>query len=323
MMREIIEVNPGKLSAKAVTYESLGGSEIIKIVDRTVRIPEAGEVRIRVKAAGVNPTDALLRKMDNPMVRFPVIPGADAAGVIESVGSGVSRLKIGDEVMAVLTAFRPDGGAQVGYLVVPAASVVLKPKNATFAQAAGLPMNGLTALRALELTQLKAGQTLAITGGAGVLAHYTIAAAKRLGLIVIADAKPEEHDLVRSYGADFVIERGDNFTDLIRQQFPHGVDALVDTAVLVEKCFPAIRDGGKYITVRRLGDIRNERDIKISMVWVPDVLENTEGLKLLREMVECGEIILNVAGEYPPERVFEAQQALAAGGLRGRPVILF
>ena len=69
-MKEIIEANSGTLSAKAVSYESLGGAEIIKIVDRTVRIPEAGEVRIRVKAAGVNPTDALLRKMDNPMMRF-------------------------------------------------------------------------------------------------------------------------------------------------------------------------------------------------------------------------------------------------------------
>jgi len=322
-MTEIIESTPGTLSGKAITYEGLGGPEVIKIVERTVRPPKAGEVRIRVKAAGVNPTDELLRKIENSTVSFPVVPGADAAGVIESVGPGVSRLQVGEEVMAALSAFRPDGGAQSTYIVVPAASVVSMPKGTTFAQAATLPMNGLTALRAIELTELKAGQVLAVTGGAGHLAHYVIAAAKKLGLTVIADAKPEESDLVRSYGADFVVERGDGFTEAIRRQFPDGADALIDTAVLVTKTFPAIRDRGIYIAVRRVGDVPIERDIQIKMVWVPDVLENTEGLDFLREMVESGEIKLNVAGVYAPEQVADAQQALAAGGLRGRPVIAF
>jgi NADPH2:quinone reductase len=322
-MTEMIESTPGTLSGKAITYEGLGGLEIIKIVERAVRPPEAGEVRIRVKAAGVNPTDELLRKIENNMVNFPLVPGADAAGVIESVGPGVSRFKVGQDVMAALTPYRPDGGAQATYIVVPASSVVLMPKGTTFEQAAGLPMNGLTALRAIDLTELKAGQVLAVTGGAGVLAHYIIAAAKKLGLTIIADAKPEESDLVRSYGANFVVERGDGFTDAVRRQFPEGVDALIDTAVLATKSFPAIRDGGIYIAVRRLSDISKERDIQIKMVWVPDVLENTKGLDFLREMVESGEIELKVAGVYAPEQVADAQQALAAGGLRGRPVIVF
>ena len=322
-MTEMIESTPDTVSGKAITYEGLGGPEIIKIVERAVRPPEAGEVRIRVKAAGVNPTDGLLRKIENSMVNFPVVPGADAAGVIESVGPGVSRLQVGEEVMAALTPYRPDSGAQAAFIVVPAASVVPIPKGTTFEQAAGLPMNGLTALRAIELTELKAGQVLAVTGGAGVLAHYTIAAAKKLGLTIIADAKLEESDLVRGYGANFVVERGDGFTNAVRRQFPEGVDALIDTAVLATKSFPAIRDGGIYIAVRRLSDISKERDIQIKMVWVPDVLENTKGLDFLREMVESGEIELKVAGVYAPEQVADAQQALAAGGLRGRPVIVF
>ena len=294
-MSKINETPPGPLSGRAITYERLGGPEVIRIIERVVRPPKAGEVRITVKAAGV----------------------------IESVGPGVSRLQVGDEVMAALTAFRPDGGAQSTYIVVPAASVVSIPKGSTFAQAATLPMNGLTALRAIELTELKAGQVLAVTGGAGHLAHYVIAAAQKLGLTVIADAKLEESDLVRSYGADFVVERGDGFTEAIRRQFPDGVDALIDTAVLVTKSFQAIRDRGIYIAVRRLGSLPTERDIQMKMVWVPDVLENTKGLEQLRIMVENGEITLKVAGEYSPEQVAEAQQALATGGVRGRPVIVF
>lgn len=322
-MANLPETSFGPVSGKAVTYEGLGGPEIIKVVERTVRPPAFGEVRIRVRAAGVNPTDELLRKIENSAVRFPVVPGADAAGVVESVGAGVSRLRVGEEVMAVLTAYRPDGGAQAAFIVVPAASVVPIPKGTTFAQAAGLPMNGLTALRALELTGLQAGQVLAVTGGAGVLAHYTIAAAKRIGLTVVADAKPAESDLVRSYGADVVVARGNDFAEAIRREFPQGVDALIDTAVLAASCFPAIRDGGVYVAVRRLQELPTERAIQSKLVWVPDVLENTEGLYLLRTMVESGEIKLRVAGEYAPEQVADAQQALAAGGLRGRPVLVF
>jgi NADPH2:quinone reductase len=96
-------------------------------------------------------------------------------------------------------------------------------------------MNGLTALLALELAALRPGQTLAVSGGAGLLAHYTIAAAKSQGLTVIADAKPEETALVRSYGADFVVARGAGFNDAIRREFPAGVDALLDTALLAEQ----------------------------------------------------------------------------------------
>jgi NADPH2:quinone reductase len=113
-------------------------------------------------------------------------------------------------------------------------------------------MNGLTALRAIELPGLKAGQILAGTGRAGVLAHYIIAAAKKSRLVVIADAKSTDSDLVRSYGANIVVERGSGFTDAIRREFPNGVYVLIDTAVLITKSFPAIRDGGVYVAVRRL-----------------------------------------------------------------------
>ena len=320
--REVIG-NPLALLARAIIYTGRGGPEVIKIIERTVRPPEAGEVRIRVRAAAVNPTDELLRTVELNGVQFPVTPGADAAGVIESVGPGELRLRAGDRVMAAVTAFRPEGGAQSALIVVPSASVAPVPQGTTFSQAAGLPMNGLTALRALELAGLKAGQVLAVSGGAGLLAHYTIAAAKRQGLTVIADAKPQENDLVRSYGADFVVERGDGFTDAIRKQFPQGADALIDTAALGLKSLPAIRDGGVYIHVRRITDVPPGRGIQSKLVWVLEVLERTDWLDTLRKMVEQGSIKLSVAGEYQPEDAADAQRALRAGGVRGRPVILF
>ncbi len=225
--------------------------------------------------------------------------------------------------MAAVMPRRPEGGAQAEYIVVPAASVVPIPEGVSLAEASTLPMNGLTALRALELAALGKGQFLGVSGGAGLLAHYAIAVAKRQGIRVIADAKPEEVELVRSYGADVVVERGPRFSDAVRREVTVGVDALLDTALLGETALSAIRDRGVYIPVRGWGDKPGERGIEIKPVFVSEVLERTEWLELLRDMVATAEIKLRVAEEYAPERIADAQRALAAGGLRGRPVIVF
>ena len=316
------QVEAQSLVSSAVTYTGRGGYDVIKIADRTVRAPKAGEVRISVHAAAVNPTDILLRDPAPGVEAWPVVPGVDAAGTIESVGPSVPRLHVGQKVMAVTIPRRLDGGAQAQHIVVPAASVAPIPANATLSEAATLPMNGLTALLALELADLKAGQTLAISGGAGLLAHYTIALARRRGLKVIADAKPAEVELVRSYGADEVVERGDDFAAAIRRVAPDGADALLDTAVLGEKAFGALRDNGVYLPVRMWGDKPGERDLTIKQVLVYHAFERTEWLELLREVVEAGDIRLRVTREYSIHEVADAQRALEAGGLRGRPVII-
>jgi NADPH2:quinone reductase len=128
---------------------------------------------------------------------------------------------------------------------------------------------------------------------------------------------------VRSYGADIVVERGPGFAEAIRRELPNGVDALLDTAALGEKSFGAIRDGGIYIPVRGWGDKPAERGIKIKPMTVSGVLERTEWLELLRNMVAAGEIKLRVVDEYAPTKAADAQRALEAGSPRGRPVILF
>ncbi len=309
--------------SSAIIYTRKGGYDVIEVADRTVRAPSAGEVRISVKAAAVNPTDILLRDPAPGVETWPIVPGVDAAGIIESVGADVSRLRVGQKVMAAVMARRPEGGAQAQTIVVSAASVVPIPANATLAEACTLPMNGLTALLALKIAALEKGQVFAVTGGAGLLAHYAIALAKRQGLKVIADAKPAETALVRSYGADEVVERSENLAAAIRHVIPDGVEALLDTAVLGERAFGAIRDGGTYMPVRGWGDIPAERGIAIKPVLVYEAFERTEWLELLRDVVEAGDIQLRVAGEYAMDQVADAQRALAAGGLRGRPVIIF
>ena len=146
---------------RAVVITKPGGPEVLAVADLPVREPGEGEVRIAVKAAAVNPTDIGLRERGGAGDP-PWVPGMDAAGMIESVGPGVDRLTVGEEVMAVASPRRPEGGAQQELLVVPAASVVAIPDGATLTQAATLPMNGLTATRGLDMLGLKAGDTLAV-----------------------------------------------------------------------------------------------------------------------------------------------------------------
>jgi NADPH:quinone reductase-like Zn-dependent oxidoreductase len=311
------------VTATAVTYSQNGDSTLVSASERRVRAPEPAEVRVAVAAAAASPTDMLLRDMPWQEDEAPRTPGMDAAGVIEAIGPGVTRLAVGEEVMVALSPRRPEGGGQASVIVVPAASVVRKPAGSTLAQASTIPMNGLTALYALDLAGLAPGQTLAVTGGAGWLAYVTIVLAKLSGLKVIADAKTTDFDLVRSYGANIVVERGEGFVEAVRAKAPDGVDALLDTALLGEKSFPAIADGGIYIPVRGWAGTEADRGIQIKPVMVPDVLERTDWLEELRQRVEAGDIVPLVAGEFTAEKVSEAHQMLTVGGVRGRPVITF
>src|SRR5215211_1205455 len=191
---------------RAVAITAPGGPEVLQVVDREVRDPAPGEVRIAVRAAAVNPTDIGLRARGAaPDLEPPWVPGMDAAGTVESLGEGVDRLAVGDEVMAAVSPRRPEGGAQAELIVVPAASVVRVPDGASLAQAATLPMNGLTAMLALDLLALERGATLAVSGGAGLLSSYAIPLAKERGLRVVADAKPDDEALVEAFGADIAV----------------------------------------------------------------------------------------------------------------------
>ena len=153
----------------------------MQLIDRPVREVGANEVRIAVRAAAVNPTDIGLRTVGDANTPPPWTPGMDASGTVESVGSGVEGLRPGQQVMAALTPRRPEGGAQAELIIVPAASTVPTPDGVTLEQAATLPMNGLTAMRGLELLGLGPGETLLVSGGAGLLASYAIPLAKDRG----------------------------------------------------------------------------------------------------------------------------------------------
>jgi NADPH:quinone reductase-like Zn-dependent oxidoreductase len=309
-------------TTRAVGILEPGGPEVLRVIERPVREPGAGEVRVRVRFAAVNPTDIGTRTRGTPDAQAPWTPGMDAAGTVEMVGAGVTELAVGQEVMAATSPRRADGGAQAELIVVPVGCVAPVPDGVSLQAAATLPMNGLSAILGLEMLGLGAGETLAVSGGAGLLASYVIPLAKDAGLTVIADARPDEAELVRSYGADVVVERSEDFSAAVRAVEPGGVAAVFDTALLNERALAAIRDGGGLAVVRGW-DGPADRGITVHKVFVFSVLERGDWLLKLRSMVSEGRITLRPLDTFPPEQAAEAHARMDAGGLRGRVLIEF
>ena len=303
-----------------------GGPEVLEVIDLPEVHAGPGQVRLRVHAATVNPTDTMARngsraeqqKVDPP----PYVPGMDAAGIVDEVGEGVTTgVKVGDQVMAMVV---PKGnhGAYREQIVLDARSVVSAPAGTTHVEACTLPMNGLTARRSLDLLGLSSGQTIAVTGAAGAYGGYVIQLAKADGLMVIADASEADEGLIASLGADVVVRRGDDVASRIREHFPEGVDGLADGAVLKELVIPAVRDGGAFTSVRGFQGVE-QRDIKFTTTFVRIYEGEFDKLDRLRQMVEAGAITLRVADTYQAEQAAEVHRRLEAGGTRGRLVIEF
>ncbi len=310
---------------RAVGVNRFGGPEVLEVVELPVEDPGPGEVRVRVAAAAVNPTDTVLRagfrgEMYDGVAR-PLVPGMELAGVVDAVGPD-SGWEVGDEVVAIVVPGPRGRGAQAEEVVVPAASVARLPAGASFAEGATLPMNGLTARIALDLLGLRPGETLAVTGAAGAVGGYVMELAKLGGLRVVGDASEADWELVGRLGADVVVPRGDNVASAIREVFPEGVDGLVDAALLNQKILPAVRDGGAIAAVRPFQG-ETERGITAHLVLVADHATDSAALAELSRLAGEGKLTLRVAKTFPPEEAADAHRALEAGGVRGRNVIVF
>jgi NADPH2:quinone reductase len=311
---------------RAVGVTEFGGPEALHPVDVPEEHAGPGEVRLRVTAATVNPTDtyAVLGAYADrdPVKQPPWVPGMDAAGVVDEIGEGVDTgLAVGDHAMGIVL----PSGAHGGYresLVLPADSVVRAPQGAGDVEASTLPMNGLTARFALDELGLRPGQVLAVTGAAGAFGGYVVQLAKADGLTVVADASGADEQLVRDLGADVVVRRGDDVAARIREHCPDGVDGLADGAVLDARVLPAVRDGGRVATVRGYRGDGTDR-VTVLPILVRRVARDRAALDRLREQAEQGVLTLRVARTFPAEEAAQAHRLLARGGVRGRLVLTF
>lgn len=310
---------------RALTFSTFGGPEVLEVKELPDREPGPGQVRIRVAAATVNPTDTGFRRGGQAAalgdLKPPYIPGMEFAGTVDKAGQG-SEWKPGDRVMAIVVPRRPEGGAMQETIVVPSKSVARAPEGTTFEQAATLPMNGLTVQLALDSLALKPGETLAVTGAAGAVGGYAVELGVAAGLKVIAVASPADEALLKKMGASAFVPRGDDAVAGIRALAPGGVDGIVDAAVIGEPILPAIKDGGGMAVVRGWQG-ETQRGITVHPVQVSRYVENQEALANLGKLVEQGKLTLRVQETFPPERAAEAHRKMEAGGIRGRLVVTF
>ena len=312
---------------RAIGLTEFGGPEVLRVLDLPMPEPETGEVRIRVHAATVNPTDTVLRS-GTRADRFegrpgPYVPGMDLAGVVDTIGPDTdTALRPGDRVIAVARPYGPRGGAYADFVVVPVDSVAPIPEGADFAAASTLLMNGLTARLGLDLVAAPSGGTIAVTGAAGAFGGYAIQLAKQDGYRVFADAAAKDVDLVTSLGADVVVPRGDDVAKRFRELAPDGVHAVLDGAVLDGLILPAIGDNGGLSTIRGWSG-PTERGIRVHPTWVNEILTDRARIERLGAQAGSGALTLRVADVLPAEQAQLAHRRLAAGGVRGRLVLDF
>ncbi|WP_083410258.1 NADP-dependent oxidoreductase [Mycolicibacterium rutilum] len=320
----------------AVGVREYGGPDALELVEVPRPVTGPTQVRLRVHAATVNPGDVLLRTgvldaalRDGPL-RPPYVPGMEAAGVVDEIGPDArTDLRVGDRVMAIVMPIDATGGAYAQYLVVDPDQVTHVPNGATLAEAATLPMNGLTARLAIDLLNLPAGETIAVTGAAGAVGGYAVQLAKVDGLRVIADAAPADENLVVALGADQIVPRGPGIGARIRQWWPEGVAAAVDGAWQGADVVPALRDGGQIAVLLRGDRPDDHRDlgrshgIDVREVFVPQYTHAIDKLEQLKTLVEQDKLTLRVAATYPAAKAADAHRAMEAGGVRGRIVLTF
>lgn len=312
---------------RAIGLYEFGGPEVLQELDLPLPEPGAGEVRIRVHAAAVSPTDAALRagayadRIGDQQP--PFIPGMDAAGIVDALGEGADRrLSIGDRVVAFMRPLSPWGGAYADYVVVPQTCVVRAPRGLDHAEASTFLMNALTARVSLDALALQPGQTVVVTGAPGLLGGYLIQLAKADGLVVVADASPADVDLVRSFGADHVVPRGEGFAAAVRDLLPDGAPGLVDSGILNDAALPAIADNGHMVVLQGWSG-PTERGIELHLIFVAGWAEDTSRMERLVEQVEEGVLSIRLLDVLPAGDAARAHARMHAGGIRGRIVLDF
>jgi NADPH:quinone reductase-like Zn-dependent oxidoreductase len=303
---------------KAVVYRRYGGPEVLELTELPEPRTHVDSVLVRVRAAALNPADLALQAgaLDSAVeTHFPVIPGWDIAGVVERAGPAAPEFAPGDEVIGYIRSdVQRAHGGMAELVGADVRTLVRKPATMGFAEAAGLPLAGLTAYQAVvHALDVRPGETLLVHGAAGGVGSLAVQIARARGARVIGTASPADHDYLRSLGAE-PVAYGHGTAARVRELAAHGADAVLDTAGrgTLAATAHASRTGARVASVAETG--------APGVVPVFCRLDHAD-LSALVELAEAGKLAVRVAATYPLERAADAQRALAAGGTSGRTVI--
>jgi NADPH:quinone reductase-like Zn-dependent oxidoreductase len=296
---------------RAFQYKTFGGPEVLELVELPEPHATAKQIRVAVKAVGVNPADWKLRQgmMGGELPRGT---GLEVAGVVDEVGNEISDVAVGDAVF---------GSAQNG----AAEFAVLEhyapiPDSLDFAGAAGLPVAVETATRTLDLLDVGEGQTVLVNGAAGAVGISTVQLARERGAKVIGTASAANHDYLRSFGAT-PTTYGDGLVERVRELAPDGVDRAIDDAgggalpALVE-----LAGGPEHVVT--IADYEGAQKTGVRMTGGPDSKRAWYALAEIGELIDSGRFSLPVAQAFPLEQIADAHRLSETGHVRGKIVLL-
>jgi NADPH:quinone reductase-like Zn-dependent oxidoreductase len=305
---------------KAVVIHAYGGSEVLNLEDVPRPEPKDDEILIRVVAASVNPVDVAIRKGYLAELigdKLPLIPGMDAAGVVEKTGAKISKFKAGDSVYAFFTLASEGGYAQ--FVVAKESEAAPKPKVLTYAQAAAVPAAASTAWQALvDTAKLSAGQTVLIHGGSGGVGHFAIQIAKARGAKVIATASTANQDFLKQMGADQTVD----YTKAKFEDVAKDVDVVLDTVGedTLKRSYGVLKKGGIIVSIvdepdQAALDAHGIRGVTFRSTPKASVLEE------LTRLIDAKKTTPIVSQVLPLAEVAKAQGQIATHHTRGKIVL--
>jgi NADPH:quinone reductase-like Zn-dependent oxidoreductase len=303
---------------RGVAYDEFGGPEVLTLRDDLPEPPVGPDtVLVRVHAAGVNPVDMTIRQGYLAGFfphRFPIVPGWDVAGVVEAAGPAITAFTPGDEVYGYVRRDDVQWGTTAEFVPAPQRCLAHKPSSLSFAEAAGVPLAGMTAYQALtEALEVGEGDRVLVHRAAGGVGFFAVQIAVALGAHVIGTASPRNHGFLREAGAAEVL---DYSAGPISGQLAEPVDAVLDLvggdtladaprqvrdpSRIVSVVDPSVKElGGRYVFVR----------------------PEHEHLEELARMADAGQLRVSIAKAFPLEETAAAQDLVADGHVRGKVVV--
>lgn len=326
---------------RAMLMTAAGGPEVLRLQD--VELPAIGSghgMRVRIRAAGVNPVDTKLRSRGTyDPGNLPTILGCDGAGVVEETGSEVSRFQPGDEVYYCYGGIGLAPGSYAEAVVLDERfAVARKPKDRAFAEAASAPLVLITAWESLyDRARMQAGQTVLIHAGAGGVGHVAIQLARHAGCAVATTVSSDvKADFVRALGADHVIDyrRQDVTQSLLEWTGGKGVDIAFDTVggKTFEQSFEAVKPYGDVVTILQPGaatdwKLARMKNLRISLElmlspqyygWQEALEHQSRILEQCNALFSAGALSVSLTGTFPLAQAAEAHRLIEAGGMTGK-----
>lgn len=304
---------------KAVAYETFGGSEVLRVVDRPDPHIGPDVVLVKVVAAGLNPVDYKIRQghlqglIDT---HLPAVPAWDVAGVVVKLGLDTPEFAAGDEILAYARKDIVSDGTLAEYVAVPVRTAAMKPAGLSFEQAAALPLAGLTALQSVRRSGLGSGSTVLVHAAAGGVGSIATQLAVHAGARVVGTASPGNHKYLRGLGAD-PIAYGDGLVEAARTAAPDGFDVILDYVggQAIDTAGALLRPGGRIVSII---DARARDELGGAYVWVrPDSADLAE----LADLAARGTVRVEVSQTFDLDHAADAYRALETGHTRGKIVV--